>query len=103
MDETLRREDASHTETSIAIDAIAPDEATAAPEEIVSEAATLEESILKESILEEPILEEPILEKSILEEAVTTGTAQPAPSHAEKNPRLLAFEQLMRDLGGRIE
>ena len=103
VDETLRREDASHTETSIAIDAIAPDEATAAPEEIVSEAATLEESILEESILEEPILEEPILEKSILEEAVTTSTVQPAPSNAEKNPRLLAFEQLMRDLGGRIE
>ncbi len=29
--------------------------------------------------------------------------AQPIGSGAEKNPRLLAFEQLMKDLGGRIE
>jgi len=29
--------------------------------------------------------------------------AQPTSSSAEKNPRLLAFEQLMKDLGGRIE
>jgi len=110
VDETLRREKAITTEEVSSSEAIPSETMTTEMTAEVSDGGTPLSSSMQLSETdaapeEKPLEQAPSVEVRTASSAVpeTADPARTTLSGAEKNPRLLAFEQLMRDLGGRIE
>ncbi|MBR6528197.1 MAG: YfhO family protein, partial [Lachnospiraceae bacterium] len=89
VDESLRREEPASPEDRNMEDTI------------VSESSAESQANIESVIPEATATQDADVSPSAAPDAVPT--VQPTGSDSEKNPRLLAFEQLMKDLGGRIE
>ena len=89
LDESLRREEPASPEERNMEDTI------------VSESSSESQANIESVIPEATVTQDADVSPSAAPDAAPA--VQPTGSDSEKNPRLLAFEQLMKDLGGRIE